>query len=217
MRLIFFISFLLCAQSPGSLYVAGSRLSDAARDLRASQVGDVVTIVVSENLSAVASGVTNTSRKTSATSNINSLFGPANPRLKNLLDVAGNQSLQGQGQTSRNMTLSTTISARVVDQDAPHQLRRYREEVRPVLPRHALQVHQPQVRLVDQRRGLQSVPAALAAHEVAGQAPKLFVNDGRELVERFPVSAAPGLEQDSDVRPGIRPDLRCRHGLSGEL
>lgn len=106
---------VLCAQSPGSLYVAGSRLSDAARDLRASQVGDVVTIVVAENLSAVASGVTNSSRKSAATSNINSLLGPTNPRLKNLLDVAGNQSLQGQGQTSRNMTLSTTIAASVVE------------------------------------------------------------------------------------------------------
>jgi flagellar L-ring protein precursor FlgH len=113
--LILLTSLLACAQSPGSLYVAGGRLADAARDLRAAQIDDIVTIVVSESLSAVASGVTNTSRKSAATSNLNSLFGPANPRLKNLLDVAGNQSLQGQGQTSRNMTLSTTISARVVE------------------------------------------------------------------------------------------------------
>jgi flagellar L-ring protein precursor FlgH len=103
------------AQSPGSLYAAGGRLADAARDVRASQIGDVVTIVVSESLSAVASGITNTSRKSAAQGNIKSLLGPANPRLANLLDTSSNQSLQGQGQTSRNMTLSTTISARVID------------------------------------------------------------------------------------------------------
>ena len=113
--LILFIPLLLGAQSSGSLYVTGGRLSDAARDLRASQVDDIVTIVVSESVSAVASGVTNTSRKSAATSNINALLGVANPRLKNLLDVAGAQSLQGQGQTSRAMTLSTTISARVIE------------------------------------------------------------------------------------------------------
>jgi flagellar L-ring protein precursor FlgH len=105
----------LNAQSPGSLYVTGGRLSDAARDLRASQVDDVVTIVVSESLSAVSSGVTNTSRKSSATNNIKSLLGPANPRLANLLDMSGAQNLAGQGQTSRAMTLTTTISARVVE------------------------------------------------------------------------------------------------------
>jgi flagellar L-ring protein precursor FlgH len=109
------IPVMLCAQSPGSLYVSGGRLADVARDLRASQVDDIITIVVSESLSAVASGVTNTSRKSSAQSNIKSLLGPTNPRLANLLDISGAQSLQGQGQTSRNMTLATTISARVTE------------------------------------------------------------------------------------------------------
>ncbi len=115
MKLLLLIPMLLSAQSPGSLYVAAGQLADSARDLRASQVGDVVTIIVSESLAAVASGTTNTSRKSAATANIKSLLGPANPRLANLLDTASNQSLQGQGQTSRNMTLSTTISARVVE------------------------------------------------------------------------------------------------------
>ncbi len=113
--LIILTPLLLSAQSAGSLYVASGRLADAARDLRASQVDDIVTIVVSESLSAVASGATNTSRKSAANSNIKSLLGPANPRLANLLDASSAQSLQGQGQTSRNMTLSTTISARVVE------------------------------------------------------------------------------------------------------
>ncbi|MBZ5601589.1 MAG: flagellar basal body L-ring protein FlgH [Acidobacteriia bacterium] len=115
MKYFLLIPMLLSAQSPGSLYSAAGQLADAARDVRASQVGDVVTILVSESLTAVASGATNTSRKSTAQANIKSLLGPTNPRLANLLDTASAQALQGQGQTSRNMTLNTTISARVTE------------------------------------------------------------------------------------------------------
>ncbi len=103
--------------TPGSLYVSGGRLADFTRDLRATQVDDIITIVVTESLSAVSSGVTNTSRKSSATSNIAALAGAVSPaaRLANPLNIAGNQQLQGQGQTTRAMTLATTISARVVE------------------------------------------------------------------------------------------------------
>lgn len=110
-------AFAQLGASPGSLYSPAGRLSDAARDLRAGQVDDIVTIVVSENASAVASGVTNTSRKSSAQNQIKSLAGnlSAANRFANLVDLTNAQALQGQGQTSRNLTLSTTISARVVD------------------------------------------------------------------------------------------------------
>jgi flagellar L-ring protein precursor FlgH len=101
--------------SPGSLFVPGGRLADSTRDLRASAVGDIVTILVKDNASAVATGATNTSRKSSANSNITSLAGPTGARLASLLGVTGAQQLQGQGQTSRNMTLTTNISARVTD------------------------------------------------------------------------------------------------------
>ncbi len=103
--------------SPGSLYLAGGRLADSFRDLRASQVGDIVTIVVSESLSAVASGATQTSRKSSANSTITAAFGKlsAASRFANPLATAADVELQGTGQTSRAMTLNTTISARVVE------------------------------------------------------------------------------------------------------
>lgn len=108
-------AFAQSLPSPGSLYLASGRLGDATRDIRAGSVDDLITIVVSESLSAVASGVTNTSRKSSATSNITALAGTSVPaRLANPLGVNGNQQLQGQGQTTRNMTLSTTIAARVI-------------------------------------------------------------------------------------------------------
>jgi flagellar L-ring protein precursor FlgH len=103
--------------SPGSLFAPSGRLADSTRDLRASQVDDMVTIVIAESASAVASGVTNTSRKSSATNSITSLAGTlaaTNP-LANLAGISNAQQIQGTGQTSRNLTLSTTVSARVVD------------------------------------------------------------------------------------------------------
>lgn len=105
---------LLSAQSTGSLFVAGGRLVDFARDASASQVGDIVTILVNDTASALASGVTNTSRKTSVSSNITSLAGSTSAKLASLLGANGDVELAGQGQTSRNMTISTTISARVI-------------------------------------------------------------------------------------------------------
>jgi flagellar L-ring protein precursor FlgH len=103
--------------SPGSLFAPSGRLADSTRDLRASRIDDVVTIVVAENASAVASGGTNTSRKSSATNSITSLAGvlPAAGALANLANLANAQQIQGTGQTSRNLTLSTTLSARVVE------------------------------------------------------------------------------------------------------
>ncbi len=105
------------AASPGSLFVAGGRLADSVRDVRAGVVDDIVTIVVSESLSAVASGATNSSRKSSAVSNINAAYGvlKAGARIANPLNVSGDQELAGTGSTSRNMTLQTNISARVVE------------------------------------------------------------------------------------------------------
>ena len=40
------------AAAPGSIWSAGSRMADAARDLRASQLDDMITILVVENASA---------------------------------------------------------------------------------------------------------------------------------------------------------------------
>jgi len=90
-------------------------LADISRDLRASRVDDIVTVLVSESASAVSSGATNTSRTSSANSSILKLLGPqpAGGAVADLAELGGEQKLQGQGQTSRTMALTTTISARV--------------------------------------------------------------------------------------------------------
>lgn len=103
--------------SPGSLYTSNGRLADGFRDVRAGQIYDLVTIVVSDTSSAVSTGATNTSRKSSANASITSLVGPksATGALANLANASGNTQLQGQGTTSRGTTLSTTLTVEVTD------------------------------------------------------------------------------------------------------
>jgi flagellar basal body L-ring protein FlgH len=48
--------------SPGSLWSPASRMTDVGSDVRAAQVDDLVTIVVAESASAVATGATQISR-----------------------------------------------------------------------------------------------------------------------------------------------------------
>lgn len=106
---------LLTQSSPGSLYVAGARLGDIGRDLRAVQVDDLVTVVVSDRASAVAKGTTTSSRKSSVDSSIGKLAGPiraAGP-WANLAQLGSSQSLDGQGGTTRESSLTTTVTARV--------------------------------------------------------------------------------------------------------
>jgi flagellar L-ring protein precursor FlgH len=120
MRLLLFTiastgAFAQVVSSPGSLYQSGTRFTDLARDLRAYEVGDLVTVLVSDTASAVASGVSNTSRKASVAANVTGVAGFTSPRLSNLLNLSNNTQLQGQGQTSRATTITTTVTARVTE------------------------------------------------------------------------------------------------------
>ncbi len=101
--------------SPGSLYSPGARLADLARDPRASQVDDIVTVLVADKASAAAKGVTSSSRKSNMKSSVGALFGPvrASGTLGNLANLGGESKLEGQGETSRETTLATTLTARV--------------------------------------------------------------------------------------------------------
>ncbi len=101
--------------TPGSIWLAGSRLADGARDVRASQVDDLLTIVVSEQASAVTTGTTKTQRTSSTKNSVAALAGvtSATGALANLANVSGDQQLAGQGTTSRTTTLSTTLTARI--------------------------------------------------------------------------------------------------------
>jgi flagellar L-ring protein precursor FlgH len=101
--------------TPGAIWVSGSRLADAARDVRASQVDDMLTVVVAESASAVSTGATKTSRASSTKNSITALGGikSATGALANLANTSGDTELNGQGTTSRTTSLSTTLTARV--------------------------------------------------------------------------------------------------------
>jgi flagellar L-ring protein precursor FlgH len=101
--------------TPGSIWSPSARLADAARDLRASQVDDLVTILVAERASAVAKGATKSSRASSAKNSVSALGGltKSSGPLANLVGLAGESQLSGEGSTSRETVLSTTLSARV--------------------------------------------------------------------------------------------------------
>jgi flagellar L-ring protein precursor FlgH len=101
--------------TPGGIWAPGSRLADAARDLKASQIDDVITVLVVENASAVAKGTTKTARTSSTKNSVAALAGitkAAGP-WANLAGVSGDTQLSGQGTTSRDVVISTTLTARV--------------------------------------------------------------------------------------------------------
>ena len=108
------------AQSPpspfstGSLYTAGAILGDLSGDFRGTQVNDLVTIVVEDRATALAKGSTNSKRTSAASASIPALAGPTRGRiLPNLAQLQGNQQVDGQGQTSREMALTATVTGRI--------------------------------------------------------------------------------------------------------
>ena len=101
--------------SEGSLWSPSSRLTDLGSDVRASQVDDIITVVVTEQASAVAQGTTKTQRQSALKSSVTAAGGitRATGPLANLAALNTQSSLDGQGATTRSTTLSTTLSARV--------------------------------------------------------------------------------------------------------
>src|SRR5262249_13664500 len=103
------------AEPTGSLWSPHAQLSDLSMDLRAHRVNDIVTIVVREQASAVSSANVKTSRVSSANSSIINAGGitKATGPLSNLAKLSSDTELNGQGTTSRNTSLTTSLSARV--------------------------------------------------------------------------------------------------------
>jgi len=68
----------------------------------------------------------------------------------------------------------------------------------PISPVHPVTIDQPQVRLIDECGGLKSVAGPLSRHVSSRQPPQFFIDDGRQAVERDPVTRAPGEQQSAD-------------------
>jgi flagellar L-ring protein precursor FlgH len=100
---------------PGSLYNPDAQITDLARDLRSRSVNDLVVIKVVEQASAVSSGNTKSSRQTSLNASVDALGGvtrAAGP-LANLAGVNSASTVDGQGSTGRETSISTSLAARV--------------------------------------------------------------------------------------------------------
>jgi flagellar L-ring protein precursor FlgH len=101
--------------SPGSLFLARSYLAEPARDPKAATVGDLITIQVVEQASALSSGTVSSSRSSSNNHSVSSFFGGLNPAgaLANLASSSGDRALDGQGSTGRTTSVTTRITGHV--------------------------------------------------------------------------------------------------------
>ena len=87
----------------------------------------------------------------------------------------------------------------MIDEHAPHDLRRERQELLAVLPfEHAL-TGEPDERLVDERGALQGVIAAFARHLAAREAAHVVIDERPERFERGGVAVGPALQQTRDL------------------
>jgi flagellar L-ring protein precursor FlgH len=97
----------------GSLYSSAATLSDLAADLRARRLDDLVTVVVLDRASAVTRGTTTSTRSANAQASINALGGQRTGWLPNLASLGSQTNLNGEGETTRETVLSTSLAARV--------------------------------------------------------------------------------------------------------
>lgn len=98
----------------GSTYSDRGPLAYVARDLRAYQVDDLVTVLVSDRASALSKGSTTSNRASSASYGIDAAYGPIKPgKLTSLAGVRGGYDLKGEGITSRENALTTSLTARI--------------------------------------------------------------------------------------------------------
>jgi flagellar L-ring protein precursor FlgH len=103
------------AHSPGSLWLPTSRYTNLGGDIRATQVDDLITVLVVESASAVVNGATKAQRQASMSASVNALGGQKSPKgaLVNLANVNSASQLDGQGTTSRSTSINTNLSARI--------------------------------------------------------------------------------------------------------
>jgi len=99
----------------GSLWLDGGRLADISADYKARHVGDLVTIVVVQDITATNAGSVSSARNFSASSGITAL--PAQLKtanVANLFSPTSAQSLTGKGQAATTSSLRTSLAGRVV-------------------------------------------------------------------------------------------------------
>jgi flagellar L-ring protein FlgH len=102
-------------RTSGSLWTNGGRFTDLASDYKARRVGDLVTIVVSQNVQAQNTGNVATDRSFKASSGIDALAGHVSVSgVQNIFSPVSSQTLQGKAQSSSSSSLSTRLTGQIV-------------------------------------------------------------------------------------------------------
>jgi flagellar L-ring protein precursor FlgH len=103
--------------TPGSIWSANGRLTRMVSDVKAVRVHDPIAVVVSESLAASTDGTVKNQRASSASSQVASLLGKLKTgnALNNLLSQNSASSLNAQGQSVTNSSITTTLGGEVAD------------------------------------------------------------------------------------------------------
>jgi len=114
------------APGEGSLWAGETSMNTLFQDFRARNVGDILTVLVSEKTSASEEATTSTKRETDVSAGVTGMLGlPLDFGMKNFLgqnrpfspSFGGNYSndFEGDGETTRSGSFNTTIAVRVTE------------------------------------------------------------------------------------------------------
>jgi len=99
----------------GSLWVNGGALTSMSTDYKASQINDLVTIVVVQKTTANATGNVNGERDFSTSSGITGLAGHISTSgVTNILNAQSSSKLKGTGSTDSSSNMSTSLTGQVI-------------------------------------------------------------------------------------------------------
>ncbi|MGB9029934.1 MAG: flagellar basal body L-ring protein FlgH, partial [Acidobacteriaceae bacterium] len=103
--------------TPGSIWSATGRLTNLVSDVKAVRAHDPIAVVVSESLAASTDGTVKNQRASAAASQVSALLGKLSTSnaLNNLLSQNSSSSLNAQGQSVTNSTITTTLGGEVAD------------------------------------------------------------------------------------------------------
>jgi flagellar L-ring protein precursor FlgH len=105
----------LSPRTPGSLWVDGGLLANTAADYKARNAGDLITILVVQDITANNSGSVASARNFSASSGISALPGKLKTSgVENLFSPTSTSSLTGKGQAATTSSMRTSLAGRVV-------------------------------------------------------------------------------------------------------
>jgi flagellar L-ring protein FlgH len=104
----------LTPSTPGSLWTDNGRLVGIAADYKAARVGDLITIVVAQNLSATNAGNVSTNRAFNASSGVSALAGHITTSgVQQIFSPNASQVLTGKSQAATTSSLTTNLAGRV--------------------------------------------------------------------------------------------------------